>query len=63
MINFGEFEKLYFAAYSVTRHVTFIKTKIGEKSLKFKWDIFGDFQTLWMRKEARAPHLTRVNNH
>ena len=30
---------------------------------KFKWDISGDFQTLWMRKEARAPHLTRVNNH
>ena len=48
MIHFGEFLKTWsLRLNSVTRQVSFNRTKIVGKCQKFKCDILGDFQTMW----------------
>ena len=50
MVHFGEFLKTWsLQSNSVTRQVNFNRTKVGgnTKIQKFKWDILGDFQTMW----------------
>ena len=63
MVHFGKFLKtLSLRSNSVTRHVTFNRTKIGgnAKMPKFKCDILSNFQT--MCKRGREFFLT-VFNH
>ena len=51
MVHFGEFLKTWsLRSNSVTRHVSFNRTKIGGKCQnckKFKCDILSNFQTMW----------------
>ena len=52
MVHFDEFLKtLSLRSNSVTRHVSFNRTKIGEnaKIQKFKCDILSNFQTMCIR--------------
>ena len=72
MVNFGEFLKTWsLRSNSVTRQVSF---KIGQKLVenaniqKFKCDILGDFQTLWIenyeeRSNAILPITILQNYH
>ena len=57
MVHFGEFLKTWsLRSNSVTRQVSFDRTKIGEKCQnskiqKSKRDILSNFQTIWERTE------------
>ena len=51
MVHFGEFLKTWsLRSNSVTRQVSFYRTKIGGKwqKSKFECDILSNFQTMWL---------------
>ena len=59
-VCFGDFLKTWsLRSNSVTRKVTFNRTKIGEKAKieKFECDILSDFQTLNSRMKSRIVYL------